>query len=104
MSAPVSEPMVDVRVDEILEQDYGNGWRVVVWNDDYHTFDYVVAVFIKHFGLTPDVAVQKMLEVHNNGQSTLDHGSKSGMEFHALVMETEYGLTATVEKDSDMDS
>lgn len=71
---------------------------VIVWDDDVNTMNYVAAVFVKHFKLDVDTAIKKMLEVHNNGKSILDSGSKTDMEFHALVLDVQYGLTTTVEK------
>lgn len=93
--APVleKEPVIEEQT-----QDH-HGYKLLVWNDDVHTFDYVIYVFMKHFGLSEDMATRKTLEVHYQGKSVLAHGSKIDMEVHALVMDLNYGLTATVEED-----
>lgn len=100
-----STPIIDTVIEENLmtkpEEEKDRGWKVIVWNDDYHSFEYVIEVFMKHFGLSEKIAVKKTFEVHNIGKSTLDRGSKSNMEFHSMIMENTYELTSTVEKISD---
>jgi len=100
-SVPVMDPSVETveSTETLTNESLDNKWKIIVWDDDFHTIDYVVIVFMKHFGLTEDVAIQRTLEVHNNGKSVLDRGSKSNMEFHAMIMESQYELTASIEQD-----
>lgn len=100
-SAPVVNPSTETveHTEPLQSESLDDKWKVIVWDDDVHTIDYVVVVFMKHFGLTEDSAIQHTLEVHNNGKSVLDRGSRSNMEFHAMIMESQYELTSSIEQD-----
>lgn len=45
------------------------GWVVIVFNDNHHTFDYVIECLCKVVCLSPDKALIKALEIHETGQS-----------------------------------
>jgi len=42
-------------------------WKVLIYNDDYTSMDFVVYVLIKHFRKAPAEAVHVMLQVHHRG-------------------------------------
>lgn len=42
-------------------------WKVLIYNDDYTTMDFVVYVLIKHFRKAPAEATHIMLQVHHKG-------------------------------------
>ena len=93
----------DTTTDQEIFTDLVNGlatpWQVIVWDDPVNTMEFVVAVFMKHFKLAEDVAMLRMLEVHQDGKSTLDCGDRDSMLDHKKAMNA-YGLQATVEQPS----
>jgi len=42
-------------------------WKVLIWNDDFTTMDFVVYILIQHFRKSPAEATQVMLQVHHKG-------------------------------------
>lgn len=94
-----AEPLTDVELEVISQVSYDEMCRVVVWDDNVNEFEYVVKVFVKHFNLTVDAAFEKAWRIHHYGKAVLDQGSRTEMEFHAMVLNNDYGLTATVEED-----
>ena len=93
MSAPMpvetEEPQESVLVDR--------PWVTVVWNDPVNLMSYVTYVFETYFGYARKKAEKLMLEVHNDGRSTVSSGSREEMERDVQAMH-EYGLWATLEK------
>lgn len=74
-------------------------WSTVVWNDPVNLMSYVTYVFQTYFGYPKKKAEKLMLEVHNDGRSTVSSGSREEMERDVQAMH-EYGLWATMEKAS----
>jgi ATP-dependent Clp protease adaptor protein ClpS len=72
-------------------------WSTVVWNDPVNLMSYVTYVFQTYFGYPKRKAEKLMLEVHEDGKSTVSHGSREEMERDVQAMH-EYGLWATMEK------
>ena len=72
-------------------------WVTVVWNDPVNLMSYVTYVFETYFGYPRKKAEKLMLEVHNDGRSTVSSGSREEMERDVQAMH-EYGLWATLEK------
>ena len=72
-------------------------WATVVWNDPVNLMSYVTYVFQTYFGYPKQKAEKLMLEVHQDGKSTVSHGSREEMERDVQAMH-EYGLWATMEK------
>ena len=72
---------------------------IVVLDDDVNTTEYVTRVFMKHFKLSNELAITKMLEVHETGRSVLDSGSWEEMKLHHEAM-LHYGLLSKIEKAS----
>src|SRR5260370_15063341 len=44
-------------------------YNVIIENDDYHTFDFVIDVLCKVFGLAAERAAQFALHAHNTGRA-----------------------------------
>lgn len=42
-------------------------WKVLIWNDDFTSMDFVVYVLVQHFRKSPAEATQVMLQVHHKG-------------------------------------
>jgi len=65
---PLEQPEQE---DEVLTQDPA---RVILFNDDIHTFDEVITQLIKATGCTSTRAEELALEVHNNGKAVVFAG------------------------------
>jgi ATP-dependent Clp protease adaptor protein ClpS len=89
MPVETEEPQESVLVDR--------PWVTVVWNDPVNLMSYVTFVFETYFGYARKKAEKLMLEVHNDGRSTVSSGSREEMERDVQAMH-EYGLWATLEK------
>jgi ATP-dependent Clp protease adaptor protein ClpS len=72
-------------------------WSTVVWNDPVNLMSYVTYVFQAYFGYPKKKAEKLMMQVHEDGRSTVSHGSREEMERDVQAMH-EYGLWATMEK------
>ena len=93
MSTPM--PVETEEPDQALVVD--RPWSTVVWNDPVNLMSYVTYVFQTYFGYPKRKAEKLMLEVHQDGKSTVSHGSREEMERDVQAMH-EYGLWATMEK------
>jgi ATP-dependent Clp protease adaptor protein ClpS len=88
-------PVETERPDEAVLLD--RPWSTVVWNDPVNLMSYVTYVFETYFRYPRKKAEKLMLEVHNEGRSTVSTGSREEMERDVQAMH-EYGLWATMEK------
>jgi len=88
-------PVETVRPEEALVLD--RPWATVVWNDPVNLMSYVSFVFESYFGYPRSKAEKLMLEVHEDGKSTVSSGSREEMERDVQAMH-EHGLWATMEK------
>ena len=93
MSTPM--PVETAEPDQAVVVD--RPWSTVVWNDPVNLMSYVTYVFQTYFGYPKKKAEKLMLEVHEDGKSTVSHGSREEMERDVQAMH-EYGLWATMEK------
>lgn len=72
--------------------------RIVVFNDDVNTFDWVIECFVEVCGHTPEQAEQLALLIHLKGKATVKTGSKEEL----LPMKDallDRGLWATIEEE-----
>ena len=93
MPVEVEEP----ETDELTFVD--KPWVTIVWNDPVNLMSYVTYVFQTYFGYAKKKAEKLMLEVHQDGRSVVSTGSREEMERDVQAMH-EYGLWATIQKDS----
>jgi ATP-dependent Clp protease adaptor protein ClpS len=72
------------------EEDIGTGlgrpWMVILFNDDYHAFDDVIAQVQKATGCSSGEAFQITYAAHTNGQAVAYVGDKSQCEEVAKVL------------------
>jgi ATP-dependent Clp protease adapter protein ClpS len=72
------------------EEDLGTGldhpWMVILFNDDHHAFDAVVAQVQKATGCSPGEAFQITYTAHTNGQAVAYVGEKPQCEQVAKVL------------------
>jgi ATP-dependent Clp protease adaptor protein ClpS len=74
-----------------------NPWVCIVWNDPINLMNYVTHVFMTYFKYSKDKAETLMLQVHQDGKSVVNTGSREEMERDVNAMHS-YGLWATLQK------
>jgi ATP-dependent Clp protease adaptor protein ClpS len=63
-------------------------YRVVMYNDDYTTMDFVVRVLMTVFHKTRDQATQLMLKIHNTGKAVCGVYTEEVAETKVTAVET----------------
>ncbi len=66
---------VDVLEEEQEDEEEKTPWRVILYDDDVHTFDEVIEQLIKALGCSQSHAEDLTYKVHNNGKATVFEGS-----------------------------
>lgn len=61
-------------------------WRVILYNDDWHTFDEVIMQLQKATGCSEDQAAQIAEQVHSHGSATAYTGEKDRCKRVATVL------------------
>ena len=77
-SGPVSPapaaPDVDVVVEEEVEERISTPWRVILYNDEIHTFEEVIVQLVKATGCSAEQAEQHAWTVHTEGKDCVYEG------------------------------
>lgn len=68
-------PEVEVLEKEEEEDQEETPWRVILYNDEVHTFDEVIGQLIKALGCSVDHAEKLTMKVHNEGKAKVYEGS-----------------------------
>ncbi len=68
------EPDVEVLEEEATPSSTDSPWRVILYNDEVHTFDEVINQLIKATGCTTAFAERKAWEVHTRGKANVFEG------------------------------
>lgn len=84
--------MNDEQYKEAYEQDTDVledvGWRLILYNDDYHTFDYVIKALVDICRHTYEQAEQCTILVHYKGKCAVKNGSYSDLlPMHQSLLE-----------------
>jgi len=72
---PAKTPDTDVLEETEEEESLDTPWRVILYDDDIHTFDEVINQLIKALGCSVQQAEKFTLQVHNEGKATVYEGS-----------------------------
>ncbi len=88
-----------IELDEIeLDEVVGTGLEsnLIIWNDDYNTFEWVILCLIKLLGHEATQAEQCAMIIHNTGKCSVKRGSYEELTKYkdALVLR---GLNVTIE-------
>ncbi|MBS0208250.1 MAG: ATP-dependent Clp protease adaptor ClpS [Planctomycetes bacterium] len=78
-NAAVAAPQVDQKTKEQPAADKPRllpPHAVVVMNDDFHTFNYVIDVFAKVFGYAPEKSAVLAAQIHKDGRGIVWSGTK----------------------------
>ena len=90
---PAAVPEVDTETETSVDR----LWNVIVWDDPINLMSYVTYVFQKVFGYSENIAVQLMMEVHQEGRSVVATVEREKAEMYVGRLHR-YGLQATLEK------
>ena len=71
------QPYVSPDVSEEVDTLEDSGCTLVLWNDDVHTFDYVIKALVDICRHTVEQAEQCAILVHCHGKCSIKHGSYS---------------------------
>ena len=94
----------DEQLEELLlvedEVEVGKKAQIIVYNDDYNTFDWVIECFVKILRHTAEQAEQCSLLIHFKGKASVKTASKNVLKplKDALV---DKGLSAVIEEFED---
>jgi ATP-dependent Clp protease adapter protein ClpS len=73
---------------EEVAQTKGEGWAVILFNDDVHSFDEVISAIIKATGFDIEAAVAITMRAHNHGKAVVLITDKAEAERVASVLRT----------------
>jgi ATP-dependent Clp protease adaptor protein ClpS len=92
----IFEPGIEEELDVLIKEVTEKTKVIILYNDDYNTFDHVINCLLKYCDHNPMQAEQCALLVHHNGKCDVKHGSYDKLKpvCEALL---EQGLTAKIE-------
>jgi ATP-dependent Clp protease adaptor protein ClpS len=71
--------------------------RLILWNDDHNSFEWVIVCLVTFLNFTPKKAEQAAWTVHLQGKEVVKTGSKETLEPYKKLLE-ERGLTVSIEE------
>lgn len=72
---PAPTPETEVAVEEEEEERIDEPWRVILYNDEIHTFEEVISQLIKATGCSTGRAEELAWQVHSEGKASVYEGS-----------------------------
>jgi ATP-dependent Clp protease adaptor protein ClpS len=93
---PFWEEDEDVLVEDETDIDTGLPAQIVVYNDDFNTFEWVIECFMTILGHTSEQAEQLAIIIHNNGKATVKSGSRQELSPLCEALQ-DRGLSAEIE-------
>ena len=92
----IEKPYVSQQVDDETDVLEDNGCSLVLYNDDVHTFDYVIKSLMDICRHTQEQAEQCAILVHCHGKCTVKHGSYTRLlPMHQALLEKQ--LTSEIQ-------
>lgn len=93
----IFEPEIEHDLDILIQEVTAKTKAIILYNDDYNTFDHVINCLVKYCDHNPIQAEQCALLVHHTGRCDVKHGSYDKLKpmCEALL---ENGLTAKIEE------
>ncbi len=93
-SASAATPEVEVIVEEETEEHLDDPWKVVLYNDEIHSFDEVILQLIKATGCSTEDAARTAWQAHMMGkamayQGTFDECFRVQGVLHEIQLVTE---------------
>lgn len=80
----------DVSIDDLLQS------KLVVFNDDHNSFEWVMECFQKYLHIGTEQAEQLAIIIHNKGKASVKNGRKEDLEPICTAF-TDAGLSAEIQ-------
>jgi ATP-dependent Clp protease adaptor protein ClpS len=97
----MSDTKTDTKtLDEILAESgisASSEAKLILWNDDHNTFEWVILCLCAYLGFSPDQANKAAWNVHLKGKEIIKTGSKDSLIPYKKILE-ERGLTLSIEE------
>ena len=96
------QPEIEKKSETKKKQDYLPLYKIIMWDDNITTMEFVVRVLMNIFGKDLQTSEKLMLEVHYNGQAIADTMPLERAEFkveqvHSAATIEEFPFTCTIE-------
>lgn len=93
----IFEPEIEQELDVLIQEVTAKTKAIILYNDDYNTFNHVIDCLVKYCDHNIIQAEQCALLVHHTGKCDVKHGSYDKLKpiCEALL---EQGLTAKIEE------
>lgn len=82
-------------LDEILESLTPHR-KLILWNDDFNTFDHVIHCLIKYLSYSEEEASKIAMQVHVKGKCVILEGPFSELEVYRKILKSEH-LTVSID-------
>ncbi len=92
MSDVAVEEEIDLQIDELLKPTK----EIVLFDDDYHTFDFVIESLVKLCAHSSIQAEQCTFIIHHNGKCSVKRGEYEKLKPICTAL-TDRGLTAEIQ-------
>ena len=107
VAEPLEETLPDRRTRDVSRPKHQPRYNVILWNDDDHTYEYVIVMLMEVFGYPPEKGFQMAEEVDIQGRvilltTTREHAELKRDQVHAygkdaLIGTCKGSMWATVE-------
>lgn len=97
MNFGISNPAYKEELDTDVLEDEGKSSRLIVWNDEVNTFDWVIQTLVEVCNHTPEQAEQCALIIHTKGKYAVKEGIYDTLKPMCDAI-TERGINATIEE------
>lgn len=90
-------------IEELIEEEIGEvtiedllGCKLVVYNDDHNSFEWVIECFCKYLKHSHEQAEQLAWIIHNKGAADVKNGTREELEPYKTALQ-DAGLTVEIE-------
>ena len=92
---PGVSPFKQHEADILVEEDIG--WRLILWNDEVNTFDWVIKALVEICGHSEEQAEQCALLIHSKGKYAVKQGGYDTLKPMCEGI-CDRGINATIEE------
>ena len=92
-----TKTLEEILAESDISSDLEKEWRLILWNDNHNSFEWVILCLISLLGFTADRAEKAAWTVHLSGKEVIKTGSKESLEPYKKLLE-ERGLTVSIEE------
>lgn len=92
----VESPEPETAEKEDVDVLTGDIYKLILWNDDYNTFDHVINCLVKYIKKSVPEATEIAHTVHNKGKCIILEGPKPELIEYYNILKLQ-GLTVTIE-------